>query len=160
MSQKEKERTRAFAAWMRGQERAEATIEQYGRQVRRLYAFLNGRPISKELVLAYRQRLLEKGYKPQTVNGALSAIHKYLRSVGREDCMVQMVRVQRSAFVDDSRELGQEEYRRLLAAARAKKNQRLYFVLQTLCSTGIRVSELRYVTVEAAPRWHSRASGG
>ena len=138
-----------FEESLRRQERARTTIEKYSRQVRRFLGFLGGREVSKELVLAYRQSLLDAGRRPRSVNSDLSAIHSYLRSIGRQECMVQMLRVQRSAFISEERQLGEEEYRRLLAAAGDRKNRRLKLVMETICSTGIRVSELRYVTAEA-----------
>lgn len=138
----------AFCRALEENEKSQATIKKYGREIRRLNAFLDGREPDKALMLEYRERLRQQ-YKPQTVNGKLSAIHAYLKWIGREECRVRFLSVQRRAFIDKSRELSQGEYRRLLDAPRGKCGDRMNLLLLTICATGIRVSELKYVTVEA-----------
>lgn len=141
----------AFCRALEENEKSRATIRKYGREIRRLNAFLDGREPTKALMLEYRERL-RRQYKPQTVNGKLSAVHAYLKWAGREDCRVRFLSVQRRAFIDRSRELSQEEYRRLLGAPRGRCGDRMNLLLLTICATGIRVSELKYVTVEALKR--------
>lgn len=129
-------------------EKSKATIDKYIRSIERLSVFLDGRDISKELLIAYRDELLKK-CKAQTVNGALSAINAYLDYCGMSDMKMRLLRVQRQPFLEESRELSRKEYKRLLDAARNRKDYRLYMLLLTLGSTGIRISELMFITVEA-----------
>lgn len=129
-------------------EKSRATIEKYVRSVERLSEFLDGRDISKELLITYRDELLKK-CKAQTVNGALSAINAYLDYCGMSGMKIRLLKVQRQPFLEESRELSKEEYKRLLNAARRGKDRRLYMLLLTLGSTGIRISELMFITVEA-----------
>lgn len=138
-----------FVNGLRTSERAAATIEKYVREVERLYDFLAGRELTKEAMLEYRQRLCDKDEKPQTVNAKLSGINAYLKAIGRADCCIQLLKIQRRAFIDEERELTESEYKRLLQAAQERKQLRLRLVLETICSTGIRVSELSFITVEA-----------
>lgn len=138
-----------FVNGLRTSERAAATIEKYVREVERLYDFLAGRELTKEAMLEYRQSLCDKDEKPQTVNAKLSGINAYLKAIGRADCCIQLLKIQRRAFIDEERELTESEYKRLLQAAQERKQLRLRLVLETICSTGIRVSELSFITVEA-----------
>lgn len=144
----EKEIT-AFADDLQNEEKAKATIVKYLCAVRSLSCFLNGREVTKALILEYREQLLTER-RAQTVNGALSAINAFLDFCGWQDRKVKLLKVQRQAFLDEARELSETEYKRLLAAARDKGNERLYLLMQTVCGTGIRISELVYITVEAA----------
>lgn len=129
-------------------EKSRATIDKYVRSVECLSEFLNGRGISKELLISYREELLKK-YKAQTVNGALSAINAYLDYCRMPGMKIRLLKVQRQPFLEESRELSREEYKRLLSTARRRKDCRLYMILLTLGSTGIRISELMFITVEA-----------
>lgn len=129
-------------------EKSKATIDKYVRSIERLSEFLDGRDVSKELLIAYRDELLKK-CKAQTVNGALSAINAYLDYCGMPGMRIRLLKVQRQPFLEESRELSREEYKRLLSAARNRKDHRLYMLLLTLGSTGIRISELMFITVEA-----------
>lgn len=130
------------------EEKSKGTIEKYSREAKRLVAFLAGNAPDKARLLAYRELLRQK-YQTQTVNGKLSAINAYLRFIGREDCCVRLLNVQRRAFIDRSRELTHADYVRLLGAAQDKRFERIRLVMLTLCSAGMRVSELKYITVEA-----------
>lgn len=138
-------------------EKAKATIDKYVRSIERLSEFLEGRDISKELLMNYRHELQQK-CSAQTVNGALSAINAYLDYCGMTDMKVRLLRVQRQPFLEESKELSREEYKRLLNAARHRKDQRLYMLLLTLGSTGIRISELMFVTVEAVKNGRAQIS--
>lgn len=129
-------------------EKSRATVEKYCREAGRLLSWLQGRAITPERMLEYRALLRER-HRPQTVNGKLSAVNAFLRCTGQADCCVKLLRIQRRAFVQDSRELTENEYRRLVCAAQSRQNERLRLVMETLCATGIRVSELRGITVEA-----------
>ena len=139
-----------FAGYLRREEREGATIESYLRTARRFAVWLDGRAVTKELVAAWKASLSERGYRPVSINVMLAAVNKLLVCLGREDCKVRYLRIQRRLFRKAERELTRDEYQRLLDAAQSRGDERLHLVLETLCATGIRVSELQYVTVEAA----------
>ena len=144
------ERIAACALHLRAEERAPGTVEKYLRDVRAFAAWLDGRPVTKELAAQWKDHLLATGHTPATVNSMLAALHAFLRFSGWDDCRVKYLRVQRRLFRDQSRELTRTEYERLLSAARALGRERLALLLETICATGIRVSEVKYITVEAA----------
>lgn len=130
-------------------EKSRATIEKYTHAIESLALFLAGREVSKSEMIAFRENLLTQ-HRAQTVNGYLSAVNAFLTFIGLTDCRVKLLKVQRRAFLDVDKELTEEEYRRLLSAAKNRGSERLYLLMQTLCAAGIRVSELRYITVAAA----------
>ena len=142
----------AYRAHLFREERAPATVENYLRDARAFADWLGGRAMTKELAAAWKGRLLARGLAPATVNAKLSALNSLLRFLGWEECRVRLLKLQRRAFRETSRELTQEEYQRLLSAARARGRDRLALLLETVCATGIRVSEVGYITVEAARR--------
>lgn len=133
---------------MQEEEKSSATIEKYSRDVESFLVCTAGQELSKETVILYKHRLMEH-YAPSSVNSMLAAINYYFRVIGRCDCVVKALKIQHQAFRRKERELTREEYYRLLEAARQKKDTRLYMLMQTLCATGMRVSELRFVTVAA-----------
>lgn len=139
-----------FAGYLRREERENSTIESYLRTARRFAAWLDGRAVTKELASAWKAQLLEQGYRPVSVNAMLSAVNKLFVCMGREDCKVRYLKLQRQMFRKSERELTRAEYQRLLDAAQVRGDIRLLLLLETLCATGIRVSELQYITVEAA----------
>ena len=145
------ERIKAFEACLIEEEKAAATVAQYGRDVRAFVAWLGERELDKGAVVAYKQHLSER-YAPASVNAALSSLNRFFSFVGWHELRVKHVKIQRQIFAPADRELTRGEYERLLQAARDRKNERLYLLMQTICSTGIRVSEVRYVTVEAIGR--------
>lgn len=138
-----------YAEQLRRDERAEATVEKYMRALRQYERWLEGREVTRELTAAWKEHLTSEGREPSTVNGQLSALDGLYRWLGWTDCSVRHIRVQRRAFCESSRELSRGEYERLIGSARAAGRVRLALVMETLGATGIRVSELRYVTVEA-----------
>ena len=138
----------AFREFLVENEKARATVEKYVQEAEQLRLALCGAPVTKAGVLAYRERLQQQ-YRALTVNNKLSAVNAYLRFCGAERCEVKLLKVQRRAFREEQRDLTESEYRRLLSIAKGRKNQRLYHVMLTICATGIRVSELRFITAEA-----------
>lgn len=138
-----------FERYLRRDEREEATIEAYLRSLRRFASWVNGRNITKELVLAWKAELSAAGYRPMSVNAMLAAVNKFFVSVGREDCKVKYLKLQRRMFRRPERELTKNEYIRLVQSSREKGDLRLELMLETLCATGIRVGELKYITLEA-----------
>ena len=130
-------------------ERSNTTIEKYLRDLRTFTDYVGQNvKISKEDVIAYKQYLTER-YAPASVNSMLAALNTFFRESGWMECVVKAVRIQKEAFRRREKELTREEYFRLLEAARKKGDKRLYMLMQTICSTGIRVSELPFITVEA-----------
>ena len=142
------------------EERSPATVEKYVHIVRGFLHFaeartirshhLHDRHINKEMICSYKQSLIDEGLSPLTVNGRLSAIRSYLRSIGREDIKVRNMRCQRSAYVSEDKLLEKREYERLIEKARQLGKEKHRLIIETICASGIRVSELRYITVEAA----------
>lgn len=132
------------------EERSPATIEKYRREAEAFLRWLEGRRPDRENAAAYKASLAGTR-APAGINGAAAAVNALARALGMS-WRLRAVRVQRPVFRDEGRELTAAEYRRLLAAARARKNERLLLVMETICATGIRVSELRFFTVEAIRR--------
>lgn len=137
-----------FSQMLREEERCAGTIENYLRHVRAFAAWLSGRPVTKQAASAWKASLAAR-YCPGTVNAMLVSLNRFFAFLGWRDCRVKLLRVQRRLFRDDSRELTQAEYGRLVSAARGQGRERLALLMETVCATGIRVSEVRYITVEA-----------
>ena len=141
-----------FLAELHRLERSPATIEKYCRDLTAFSRWLPpGRRVDKEAVLAYKAHLCQR-HAPASVNSMLAALRSFFRFMGWEECAVEPLRLQRQVFCWKERELTRPEYRRLVEAAEARGNRRLSLLLQLLASTGIRVSEVKYITVEAAAR--------
>ena len=147
-----------FSRYLREEERSEATVEKYLRETRRFYAWMDGREVTKITVTLWKEHLIERGYSPSTVNGKLTALDRLLRFLGWEECCTKHLKQQRKLFRDDSRELTKQEYEQLLAIAEKTGRERLHLLMEAICSTGIRVSEVKYITVEAAQRGRTEIS--
>ncbi len=140
----------AFARHLYEQEKSPATAEKYLRDVRAFCRFLGTDPLTKEAVIAYKRHLLARGYAPASVNSMLAGLNACLAFLGRSDCKTRALRCQRPTYCPEEKELTKAEYKRLLAAAAGRPQ--LQLLLQTICATGIRVSELQHFTVEAVRR--------
>ena len=131
------------------EEKSKATIDKYMRDIASFYEYLpNEKVVTKEQVILYKEYLSQK-YKPTSSNSMLVALNRFLEFIGIPECKVKLNKIQRKIFGDETKEITKEEYERLLLAAKSKHNERLFVLLQTICSTGIRVSEHQYITVEA-----------
>ncbi len=139
-----------FASYLCREEKSAATQEKYLRDVGSFCVFANDNEITKELVIAWKQDLIANGYAVRSVNSMLASINSLLNFLDLPGCKAKNIRAQRQTYCAEDKELTKAEYLRLLAAS--KKNEQLNLVLQTICGTGIRVSELRYFTVEAIRR--------
>ena len=137
----------AFTHYLHHQEKSQATQEKYTRDVRLFQHFAGDREISKDIVIAWKHALVQKGYSVRSVNSMLASVNGFLNFMGWHDCKVKSIRLQHQTYCTEDKELTKAEYLRLLDAS--KRNKRLNLVLQTICSTGIRISELRYFTVES-----------
>lgn len=141
-----------FARHLRQAERSPGTIENYLRHVRAFAAWLAGRPVTKEAAADWKEYLLDKGYCPTTINAMLGGLNRFLAFVGWQECQVKALRLQRQLFRDDSKELTRAEYDRLITTAHTLGRERLALLMEAICATGIRVSEVRYLTVESVQR--------
>ena len=147
-----------FARHLRQAERSPGTIENYLRHVRSFAAWLGGGPVTKEAAAEWKAHLVSEGYCPSTINAMLGGLNRFFAFVGWQECQVKALRLQRQLFRDDSKELTRAEYDRLIAAARAMGRERLALLMETICATGIRVSEVQYLTVEAVERGKAEIS--
>ena len=143
------QRIAAFRDFLTAEERCPATIEKYLRDVRSLSNFLNGHTVTKERASAWKESLA-RDYAHASVNAIVAAVNKSLTFHGWNDCRLKPLRLQRRLFREDRRELTKAEYDCLLQTAQALGRERLALLMEAICSTGIRVSEVRYLTVEAA----------
>ena len=141
---------RAYAHYLQMEEKSGATMEKYLRDIQAFACWLDGRDISKELTSEWKSHLVSQDYAPTTVNAMLSALNSLLDFLGFGDCRVKFLKVQRRMFRDDSRDLTRSDYNALTAAAKAQNKTRLALLMEAICATGIRVSEVQYITVEAA----------
>lgn len=138
----------SFGRYLVSAGKSGATVEKYMREARRFVRWLEEREVDGETARMYREELAQER-SAAGVNGAAAALNGLFNFLGMPECRMRAVRVQRKIFRDEARELTEKEYRRLLAAARERKNERLLLVMEAICATGIRVSELRFFTVEA-----------
>ncbi len=138
---------KGFANHLCREEKSNATQEKYLRDVQAFCVYADGKEISKELIVAWKKDLIESGYAVRSINSMLASVNSLLEFLGLSNCRVKNIRTQRQTYCTEDKELTKTEYLRLLAAS--KKNEQLNLVIQTICGTGIRVSELRYFTVEA-----------
>lgn len=146
-----------FVVHLREEERSDHTIEKYLHDVRCFLAFVNGKEINKERILEYKARLLER-YVVSSANSMLAALNAFLRFCGCQELCVKRFKMQREAYCSEEKKLTRDEYIRLLDAAARRNNKRLNLIIQTICGTGIRVSELEYVTVEALEKGEATVS--
>lgn len=140
-----------FKRYLVNEEKSTATVEKYVRDVEMFTAWSCGCDLEKSIVLEYKTKLCET-HAPTSVNAALSSLNCFFAFCGWYDLNVKNLKIQRQIFASTEKELTKTEYERLLTAAKSKKNERLYLLMQTICSTGIRVSELKFITVEAVER--------
>ena len=137
------------------EEKAAATIKKYVREVGIFAAWLSEREVTKELASQWKEELKSAGYDPRTVNAMLSAVNGFFSFMGWNDCRVKFIKIQRQMFRDASKDLDLEEYKRLVDTAYRLGKRRLGLVAETICGTGIRVSELAYITVDAVNTGHT-----
>ena len=140
-----------FKTYLIEEEKSENTIDKYIRDVTFFMIWLTSREVTKILALEYKKELCEK-YAPASVNAAISSLNSFFEFTGWHDIRIKALKIQRQIFSNKDKELTKAEYERLLTAAKNKKNERLYLLMQTICSTGIRVSELKFVTCEAVKK--------
>lgn len=140
---------RAFMGHLRQEECARGTVEKYLRDLGGFARWLNGGPVTKEAVAAWKEHLFQQQYAPTTINSMLAAVNRFLDFMGWGAYRVKFLKLQRRLFRDARRELSRAEYARLLDTAQRQGRARLALLMETICATGIRVSELQYITLEA-----------
>ena len=138
-----------FKEYLILEERSRATVEKYIRDVKAFSAFVNGEEITKEVVIEYK-KYLQDSYAVRSINSMLASINSLFVFLSWHDLKVKSIKLQQQIYCPEEKELTKAEYTRLCRAAKHKHNERLNLILQTICGTGIRVSELRFITVEAA----------
>ena len=137
-----------FKDYLINEEKASATLEKYMRDIKAFFEWISGTEIDKRKVLDYKEYLIGK-FAPASVNSVLSSLNSFFEFNNWHDMKVKMLKIQKQIFAQKDKELSKAEYERLLDAAKSKKNEKLYMLMQTICSSGIRVSELCYITIEA-----------
>jgi len=137
-----------FKAYLIDEEKSSSTLEKYIRDITVFMEWCKETELSKSVVLEYKQDIVEK-YAPASVNSILSSLNSFFAYNEWYDLKVKALKIQRQIFASKDKELTKAEYERLLVAAKQKKNQRLYYLMQTICATGVRVSELKAITVSA-----------
>ena len=137
-----------FENYLINEEKTSATLEKYIRDIKAFFEWISGTEIDKQKVLNYKEYLIGK-FAPASVNSVLSSLNSFFEFNNWYELKVKMLKIQKQIFAQKDKELSKAEYERLLDAAKAKSNERLYLLMQTICSSGIRVSELQYITVDA-----------
>ena len=138
-----------FKKYLREEEKSENTVQKYLRDVRAFAVYSGGAAVTKKSVIAYKNKLLSENYAVRSINSMLASLNSLFAFLGWTDCRVKSIKLQRQIYCSEEKELTKAEYMRLVNTAKQKGNERLNLILQTICSTGIRVSELQYITVEA-----------
>lgn len=134
------DKIKCFEEKLINEEKSDATLEKYLRDVKAFLNWTGDVEIDKVCVLKYKKYLMST-YAPVSVNSVLSSLNSFFDFEGRQDLKVRMLRIQKQIFANKDRELSKMEYERLLRTAKKEKNQRLCYIMQTICATGIRVSE-------------------
>jgi len=139
---------RRYLTYLQEQERSSNTLSKYAHDLGALLAYLGGAPLTKAALIGWKEQLTTV-LAPASVNSMLVAVNGFLQFCGWPELRVKLLKIQKSVFADEEKELSRTEYERLVNAAKLLENERLALVLQTICATGIRVSELRFITAEA-----------
>lgn len=148
----------AYESHLRREERSSATVIKYLRNVRAFVVWLDGTTVTKETVNGWKEHLLEQNKAPATINAALAALNSLFCYLGWVDCRARFLKIQRRMFRDSSRDLTRMDYEKLISHARALGRERLALLMETICATGIRVSEVRYITVETVRQGRANIS--
>lgn len=146
-----------FRNYLREEEKSENTLEKYIRDVTAFSEFCSG-AITKDTVIAYKQSLIDGGYAVRSINSMLASLNSLFSFLGWYELRVKSLKVQQQVFCPEEKELTKAEYERLCRTAERKQNERLCLILQTICGTGIRVSELQFITVEAVKKGEAMVS--
>ncbi len=138
-----------FEDYLRLQEKSKNTIEKYVRDITAFSKYLSGRSIRKEIAIDYKNELLAKKYAISSINSIIASLNQLFVFLNTTDCKLKSIKVQRQSFCSEEKELTKAEYVRLIKTAKREGNERLNLLIQTICGTGVRVSELQFITVDA-----------
>ena len=138
-----------FKTYLQNEEKSTNTIEKYMRDVKAFADYTNSFDVTKEMVIAYKNKLISDNYAVRSINSMIASLNSLFVFVGWDDLKVKSIKLQRQIYCPEEKELTKAEYLRLVNTAKQKGNERLNLLIQTICGTGIRVSELQYITVEA-----------
>ena len=147
-----KDNLNQFKFYLLSEEKSENTIEKYLRDLRAFAEFISGNVITKEMVIEYKSKLISEKYAVRSINSMLASLNSFFSFMGWHDLKVKSIKLQRQIYCPEDKELTKSEYIRLINTAKKNGNERLNLLIQTICSTGIRVSELQFITVEAVKR--------
>jgi site-specific recombinase XerD len=146
-----------FREFLTCSEKSENTLQKYLRDAKTFLSFLQNRPVSKEITVAYKERLIGL-YAVSSVNSMLAALNAFLEFTGAPGCKVKPLRTQRALFASEDRQLSRKNYEKMIALAKARGKDRLRMAMQTLCNTGVRISELPFITAEAVRQGRAAVS--
>jgi len=146
-----------YEVYLEDQERSAATIQKYTHDLRELMIYAGEAPLTKALMISWKNHLAEI-YALSTANTMIAAVNGFFASMNWRELSIKQFKIQKSPFLKEEKELTRQEYIRLVQAAERNTNERLSLVIQTICATGIRVSELRFITVEAVQRGRAEVS--
>ena len=138
-----------FKKFLQNEEKSKNTIEKYIRDVKSFTEYINNAVVTKETVISYKNKLLSEKYAIRSINSMIASLNSMFSFLGWDDCKVKSIKLQRQIYCPENKELTKAEYMRLVNTAKRKGNERLNLLLQTICGTGIRVSELQFITVDA-----------
>lgn len=147
-----------FEKYLREEEKSENTIEKYIRDIRAFMVYVGENKVTKETVIGYKSKLISESYAVRSINSMLASLNSLFFFLGWNDCKVKSIKLQRQIYCPEEKELTKSEYMRLVNTAKQKGNERLNLIIQTICGTGIRVSELQFITVEAVENGEATVS--
>ncbi len=140
------------------EEKAQATINKYVHDIEQFFEFVNERVINKELTVEYKQKLLNSNYKVRSINSVIASLNSFFNFLEIQNCCLKSLKVQKNTYCSEEKQLTKAEYLRLVNAAEREGNIRLNLLIQTICGTGIRVSELQFITVDAVKKGEAMVS--
>lgn len=142
-------RIKSYEKHLISEEHSMGTVSKYVRDVKKFAKWLNGTEVTKEKAIEWKAYLYKNGYAPITINSMLASLNSLFRFSGWDEYRIKFFKIQRKMFRDVSKDLKRQEYERLVASARKKGKNQIALLMETICATGIRVSEVSYITVEA-----------
>lgn len=138
-----------FRIYLQNEEKSTNTIEKFIRDVKAFADYTNNLDVTKEMVIAYKNKLVSDNYATRSINSMIASLNSLFVFMSWDDLKVKSIKLQKQIYCPEEKELTKAEYLRLVNAAKQKGHKRLNLIIQTICGTGIRVSELQYITVEA-----------
>ena len=152
------EALKQFVQHLIREEKSNATLEKYQRDLTAFLHFVGEKEVSKEMTIAYKQKLVNSGYAERSINSMLAAINSFFSYLGWYECRVKAIKLSPEIYRPEQKELTQKEYERLVNTAMRQGKEQLALILQTICGTGIRISELQFITVEAVRRGEAKVN--